>query len=316
MNAETIAVFGASGRIGMAQVRMLQKAGCRTIAVTRQAEVFADPRYKDVEVRDADFASEESIRKALRGVDGVFLQFPSLGHPPILWGYNQNMVKALRASAGVRKVVLNSTMWSPDAPPCGEPLYDHVRRVEELFLESRLPVVVVRPVLFMDNLLTNLVRPGIVNDGVYRYCQRPGLEANWIAMDDVARYMWEAFKRDDLLGKRILLGGPERLKIEEVVEIVADAVGRPVKFDYMPPRQYGEYLFDLIGTAAGPTKQAAADWFDSFYTFNNESPLKPFQADVAALDQLIPLKAVTMREWAKRQDWRGEEGQKIGSGMG
>jgi hypothetical protein len=122
-------------------------------------------------------------------------------------------------------------------------------------------------------------------------------------MDDTARYMIEALKRDDLIGKRIPLGGPERLSVEEVVQILSEVIGRPLKFEYLPGRQYGEYLFKRLYPAFGPDPKPLADFFDSFYTFNNFSPCKPFEANVAALNRLIPLKTQTLREWATEQDW-------------
>jgi hypothetical protein len=60
-----------------------------------------------------------------------------------------------------------------------------------------------------------------------------------------------------------------------------------------------------------------ADFFDSFYSFNNYSPLKPFEVDVEKLNRLIPLKVSTLREWAAEQDWqkapvKGEVGSPAG----
>lgn len=303
MANQRVAVFGASGRIGQAQVRQLLKAGYPTVAVTRAAGVMDQPDFSGSKVMSADLGDKESISKVLTEVDAVFFQLPSLGSPLVTYSYAKNFCEAA-VDAKLKRLVHNTTMWSPESPPCGEPTYDHVRAVEDLFLQSDIPTVVVKPALFMDNLLSNLVKPSIVEEGVYRYVQRPGLEANLLSMDDTARYMIAALQRDDLLGQSIPLGGPERLTVEEVVQTLSEVIGRPLGFEYLPGREYGEYLFRRLSPALGPDPKPIADFFDSFYTFNNYSPLKPLEVDVEPLNKLIPLKVDTFREWALKQDWK------------
>jgi uncharacterized protein YbjT (DUF2867 family) len=171
-----IAVFGASGRMGQAQVRQLLTRGYRTVAVTRNPSLFDREEYRDVRVEPADYNEPASLDRVLKEVDAAFFQLPSFGSPAETWQQAQNMRDAA-LKAKVARFVLNSTMWVPDSGPCGQPLYEHVRAVEDLFVESELPIVVFRPVLFMDNLLTLFAKPAIVDEGVYRYCHRPGLEA-------------------------------------------------------------------------------------------------------------------------------------------
>lgn len=302
MSKPKVAVFGASGRIGQAQVRQLLKQDFSVVAVTRSRAVLDRPEFEKAEIAAADLSDRDSIRHVLQNVDAAFFQLPSFGSPLHTIGYAKNMAEAASA-ANLKRLVHNSTMWSPDNPPCGEPTYDHVRAVEDVFLNSEVPTVVVRPVLFMDNLLTNLVKPSIVAEGVYRYVQRPGLEADLISMDDTARYMIEALQRDDLIGKRILLGGPERLSVEQVVATLSEVIGKPLKFEYLPAREYGEYIFNKFYPGFGPDPAPIVSFFDSFYTFNNFSPEKPFEMDVQALNKLIPLDTQTFRQWASEQDW-------------
>ena len=302
MSKPKVAVFGASGRIGQAQVRQLLQQGFPVVAVTRNKSVLDRPEFEKAEIAAADLSDRDSIRQVLDNVDAAFFQLPSFGSPFDTINYARNMADAASA-AQLTRIVHNSTMWSPDNPPCGEPTYDHVRAVEDVFLNSDVPSVVVRPVLFMDNLVTNLVKPSIVEEGVYRYVQRPGLEADLISMDDTARYMIEALQRDDLIGKRILLGGPERLSVEDVVATLSDVMGKPLKFEYLPAAEYGQYIFDKVYPGFGPDPAPIVAFFDSFYTFNNFSPEKPFEMDIEELNKLIPLETETFRHWASQQDW-------------
>jgi uncharacterized protein YbjT (DUF2867 family) len=308
----TVAVFGASGRIGQAQVRQLLSSGYPTIAVTRHASIFRDRAYNGVRVESADYDVPASLDRALEGVSAVFFQRPSFGSPTQASQQAQNVLNAA-LRAGVTRFILNSTMWAPDDTPCGQPLYDDVRAVEDRFAASGLPLVVFRPVLFLDNLLTQFAKPPIVDEGIYRYCHRPGLEANWICMDDVARFMIAGLERSDLVGGRFTIGGPERLRIEHVLAILSDVVGRSVTLEYLPGRQFGEYIYERLGSALGPDKKAIADFWDSFYTFNNYSSRRPFEVDMEALMKAIPMDLTPMRVWARRQDWKTSQPGETGS---
>jgi len=55
--------------------------------------------------------------------------------------------------------------------------------------------------------------------------------------------------------------------------------------------------------------------FNDFYTFNNDSPLKPFELDIQPLLKKIPLQLESFHDWASRQDWTAIEGD-IGSVSG
>jgi uncharacterized protein YbjT (DUF2867 family) len=311
----SVAVFGASGRMGQAQVHRLSREGFAPVAVTRHAAVFGEPIPKGLTVIPADYADQASLQRVVKDVDAVFLQLPSLAPPQLSKQYASNVIRAAQL-AGNKRIILNSTMWAPDDVSCGEPFYDHVRSIEDMFDSSGLPVTIFRPVLFMDNLLTLFAKPAIVEEGVYRYCQRPGLLANWIAMDDVALFMADALTRDDLIGRRFTIGGPERLAVEDVVKILTEAVGRPIRYEYLPARQFAEYLYGRYGQALGP-REGFLDYLDSFYTFNNFSPKRPFEVDIDELRKTFDLKLTTMGAWASKQNWSMIENRKdVGSSSG
>ena len=311
--AKRVAVFAASGRVGQAQVRQLLKHGYETVAVSRNPRIFKDPQFRGASVIPADFNDRASLDNVFGQVNAAFVQLPSFGSPDDLLRQARNIAQAAVA-ANSERLIFNSTMWTPDSPPCGEALYDLIRSIEDVFLSSDAPVVIYRPVLFMDNLLTQFMKPALIAEGVYRYSHRPGMKANWISMDDVARFMIAALDRDDLEGRRVLLGGPESLTPEEVVGIFSEVLNRPFKLEYLPAREFANYIYDRFGEALGP-RELFVEFWDRFYTFNNFSPLRPFEVDVAALIKEIPLTLTPMRDWVAQQDWTSDQ-ESIGSFVG
>jgi uncharacterized protein YbjT (DUF2867 family) len=305
MSEKTVAVFGASSRQGQAQVTEALEGGHRVRAVTRNPKIFNETASSALEVLPADYLDPASLDAVCTGTDVVFFQPPQFGGPETIRTQVDNVAAAARR-ADVELAVYNSTMWAPDEP-CGEPGYDNVLALEDLFISHGSPVVVFRPVLFMDNLQTLFAKPALVGEGVYRYCHRPGLTATWISLEDVAKFMVAAIDRPDLVGERLVIGGPERLAIEEVLAILSPLIGKPIRHEFVAPREFGANLAEGLGMPEGPERDGFVDYFDSFYTFNNHSPRTPFEAhDMAAVLERLPIAMKPLREWAAEQDWSAE----------
>lgn len=298
-----IAVLCASSRMGQAQVRELLAKGYTPRAISRTADIFLRDEFQGTQVVSADFSDVDALAAAFAGTDAVLSAIPSLAGDKS-GQYAQNLVEAA-GRAGVRRIIHNSMMWAPDAP-CGEPFYDGVLWLENIIAGADLDVTIFRPVLFMDNLLTRFAKPNLVDHGLYKYCQRPGLLANWIAMDDVAQFMVAAIMKDELIGRRIAIGGPQRLAVEEVVDILSDVLGRPIAYEYEDPYDWGERVHGEVGLSNLMPRDVYAQAMGSFYTFNNESPHRPFEVDMHPILNELAVPMVTLREWAESQDWTSD----------
>jgi uncharacterized protein YbjT (DUF2867 family) len=253
-----------------------------------------------VDVVAADYSDVRSLERALRGTDAVFYSPASVPRDLALT-QSEHVVAAARACG--TSVVLNSKMWAPDQP-CGEPRYDLVLEVENLFADSGLPVITFRPVLFMDNLLTRFAKPALVLEGVYRYCQRPDMQADWMSMDDLARFMVAALDRPDLNGRRMRLGGPQTLGVDDILAVLSRVMGKPLRYEYVTPHDFGLLAHDALGYDERDVPKAAyARFFDSFYSFNNDSVHRPFRVDMEPVLRDLPIDMETFEEWAPRQDW-------------
>lgn len=69
----------------------------------------------------------------------------------------------------------------------------------------------------MDNTLTKWARNDIIENDEFAYPHKEGLQANWICLDDVAKFMIASLERDDLIGRAMVIGGPEVLTPKELL---------------------------------------------------------------------------------------------------
>ena len=302
-----ITVVGASGRQGMAQVRQALAAGYEVRALSRQSEPFAGAKIEGVErveMRPIDLYDPESYAAAFEGSDYIFYTHPLQARADRATLVGE--VGKAGAAVGAKRVVWNTSSWIPDKPGDAFTYAGNTAGINALW-RSGAPGTVFGSVLFMDNLLTNWARPFIVNEGRYVYPHNPQLEANWISLDDVARFMLAAIERPDMEGAWINIGGPERLKGKQVTEVLSNTLNKPIKYDPCTPQEFGRYLVEAAGDGmAQEMRDDFAAGIAAFYEYNNTAPTRPFEVDMGHVYERFPEldgKLETMSEWAGRQDW-------------
>jgi uncharacterized protein YbjT (DUF2867 family) len=307
MAGEVVAVFSASARPGLAQVRQLRQAGFTVRAITRQTRL--DPSFDNVEVVPADLNDPPSLVRACEGADVVFFTSPSFAEVSKAVDHIRGVGQAATA-AGVRRVVYNTTSWHPDEP-IGVPSMDHRCQMTSALRSTGVPLTVVRPSLFMDNLLTKWVKPYVVGRGEFSYPHNPDLEVSWICLDDVARLMIEVIKRDELLGETLDVGGPEVLRPGDVARILTDVVGRPVVYRQITPREFGERMYEIFNSVTDLDRETYVSNLEKHYAFKNAT--NPFYVPMDDMLRRVPIALTPMREWVRQQNWSLDESEIVGS---
>jgi uncharacterized protein YbjT (DUF2867 family) len=306
---ETVAVFSASGRPGQAQVRQLRRAGYRVRAITRQRDAIVD---HDVEIVAADLNDPQSLGRACDGADVVFFTSPSFTEAAKAADHSSRLGEAARR-AGVRRVVYNTTSWHPEQP-IGVPSMDWSYDKTAALRATGVPVTVVRPSLFMDNLLTRWVKPYLLEHDEFSYPHRPDLEVSWICLDDVARLMIATLTSDDFTGETLDVGGPETLRPTEVARLLGETFGRPIVYRQITPKEFGERMYDVFKDVSGLDRETYVSDLEKHYLFKNET--NPFLVDMQAVLERIPIRLTPMRDWLRQQDWIGEQRRLVGSVSG
>lgn len=309
----TVAVIGASGRQGGAQVRQLSKAGFAVKALSRSDDPFyGEEKPANVEVVAADLYDHDSLVRAFDGAEGVFHTHPLRARADR--AAIAGAVGKAAKEAGVKRVVWNTSSWIPDRPGDAFTYAGNTEGINALW-RSGVGATVFGSVLFMDNLLTNWARPFIVNEGRFVYAHKPTTEANWISLDDVARIMIHSLDRPDMEGAWMNIGGPERLRPGQLADSLSSVLGREIRYDACSPAEFGRHLVNAYGDEMGPEEgEVMAKGIGDFYEYNVNAPTRPFEVDTDEMLRRIPLELETFADWAKRQDWRNTNGKRPPAG--
>ncbi len=273
----TILVTGATGQQGGAVARSLLGKGQNVRVMTRQPDKAQELRRLGAEVVRGDFDDPESVKEALRGVQGVFIvsTFAEKGIEAEAEQGNA-MVRECR-KAGIPHVVYTSVCAAEKNT--GIPHFESKARVERAIDEVGQPATILRPVWFMENFEAPWLRPSI-EQGVLRTPLQTDRKLQMIALADIGEFAAEAFIRPkDFIGKKIDLAG-DALTFPEVAARISKALNRPVRYEVIPD--------DKVEAAVGPDFAAMYRWFNrEGYNVEIEALRKTYRIPLTSFDRYL-----------------------------
>ncbi len=225
----TILVTGATGNVGRPLVDLLAAAGAAVRAVTRRPATAQFPAGVDV---------VDSAASGMRGASAVFLNSRALGDDLA------DVVDHARRE-GVTRLVALSAINADDAFSRQPSRFrgDRNKEVEQAAVESGLEWVSLRPTVFVTNFFAMWapqVKAGDTVSGPYASASTaPIVEA------DISAVAVHALLRDDLLGRKVPLTGPEALTNTELIDVVGNALGRSLRYQEVPPDLVRRRFIDL-----------------------------------------------------------------------
>ncbi|SEF18785.1 NAD(P)H-binding protein [Jiangella alba] len=228
-----IVVTGATGTVGRPLVDVLHAAGAQVRAVSRDAASAALP--SGIEVVEADPSRPDTVAAALDRVTALFL------HPRAVGDAAAELTDLARRH-GVRRIVALSAT-NVDDDPAEQPSRfagDRNREAEEAAAGSGLRWTSLRAGFFAANTIAMWGAQLRAGD-VVRYAYGDFAEAP-IHERDLAEVAAHALLTDDLAGRRVELTGPRSLTHAEMVGVIGDVLGRPVRFEELAAHEAVERL--------------------------------------------------------------------------
>jgi len=221
-------VTGATGRVGRLVVAELLAAGVPVRALTRRPSAAELPAAVDVFA--GDLAAPESLDAALQGVSAVFL----------LWTAPPGTVGAVveRLAACTRRVVFLSSPHQTPHPFFQQPNASAALHagIEQAIANAGLAATMIRPGMFASNARFWWAA-SIRNGGIVRW---PYAAAETAPIDerDIAAVAARALLEDVHEGGDYVVTGPESLSQAQQIGIIADAIGRPIRFEELSPDEF------------------------------------------------------------------------------
>ena len=283
-DAKTILVTGATGHQGGAVARELLARGYRVRAMTRkpQAEAARALAGRGAQVVAGDLNDEASIEKALAGAWGAFA-VQNTWEAGVEGEEEQGKRFANAArKAGVQHFVYTS-VGSADRKT-GIPHFENKYRVEETVRSLQFPShVILRPVFFMENLVSPWFKPSI-DAGKLAIAMKPDTVLQQIAVADIGKYGLWAFENPEKLNRREIDIAGDALTMPQTAKAISEAARRKVEFVQVPIEEVrkGSEDFALM-----------LEWFDRV----------GYDVDIPAQSRESGIRPTTFQGWAGGAPW-------------
>jgi uncharacterized protein YbjT (DUF2867 family) len=272
MEAPMILVTGASGHIGRELVTQLAAAGQPVRALTRSPG--RDQLPPGAEAAGGDLNDPAGLRPALDGAEAVFL-LPGYADMPGVY--------AQARKAGLLRVVQLSGLSARNGD-AGNAITAFMLDSERAARDSDLAWTILRPAMFMTNALQWL--PQLRAGDVVR-APWGGVRSAVTDPADIAAVAALALTGSGHEERLYELSGPDALTPGERVAVLAETLGRPLRYQEQPDDE----------VRAQMTKDTPAEYVDAFFDFYSRGSLDE-SAVLPTVRELTGRAPRTFAHWA------------------
>jgi uncharacterized protein YbjT (DUF2867 family) len=242
-----ILVTGAAGSVGstaQTAVAALLEQGRRVRAMVRTLDARADAlRDSGADVVVADMLDIIAVRTAMEGCSAVYFTM-SISSSYLEAAAN---VAVTAKSLGVKAFVNLSQMTvseMSETKTTGSPQQKQHWLAEQMLHWSGLPVVYLRPTVFLDGMFLVQGAKGIRDDDVIRLPFADGKTAPIAGSDVGAAAAVVLANPEPHIGKVYELTGPESLTMTEFAQQFSAALGRTIRYVNVPPEAWEAKLLE------------------------------------------------------------------------
>lgn len=240
----TYLVHGATGAQGSPVLSALRARGEHAVAAAREAHRAPG------ESVSADFADTDSLARAYRAADGVFVHLP-MGPVNVVGGYADAIVAAVERARPARVVISTSGQIVDEDSPLqvapGSPVSRLIRGVEG----AGVSTAVIAPRLYLENLLLPVIAGAARDEGILRYPLPEPFPVSWCSHADVADVAARLLTDPSTTGT-VSVGHLPGLTGPDLASAFANALGRPVRYEPLTSSDFGELITPLFGAKATP----------------------------------------------------------------
>ena len=230
-----ILVIGASGFVGGNLAKQLLADGYDVRCLARTPDKIRDLAKAGCEVVQGDISEIQSLQNATKSIDAVYISIQTIVAQPANKGSKdfmdvelagvQNIVNACKQNGVTRIIYVTFLGTSPDSKSA----WSRGRwKGEQLLINSGLNATIIRPGMIVGvggqgyNAVVRNAKKStafIMGSGKQRYRS--------IAVSDLVYYLEGVLNEPKAFGQGYDVGGDEMYNMEQMTDLVADALKRP-----------------------------------------------------------------------------------------
>ncbi|MCH0538058.1 NmrA family NAD(P)-binding protein [Streptomyces sp. MUM 203J] len=290
-----VAVVGATGFQGGAVARLLAGRGHRVRTLTRRPEADRPP-LPGIACATGDLGRAQDVRALFEGATHAAVVMPLVYDEQRVVTYARNLADAAR-DAGLRRLVYNANTRIPSTDS-GVAAFETRRLAEEVLRESGVPLAVVRPPVYLDNLFSPWNGPALVDEGVLAYPLPAHTPVAWLSHEDLAEAVYGALTVDGAEGRTFDVGGARTLTGDELAGAFQRGLNRSVRYVPLDPAVFERTLAGVLGAAA------AAGVAGLYHHMAGDADPLLMAGDDGTSAGVLSLKPAPVEDWVARRPWQ------------
>jgi uncharacterized protein YbjT (DUF2867 family) len=199
-----ILVIGASGMLAKPVVQQLDKKGFQLRLFSRN--VNPSMFINDYDIVKGDLFNPEDLNSAMEGCDAVHISISKVDErkatEAIVKVAKERSIKIISMVSGC--TVAEENRWFP--------FIDNKFQAEQMIKQSGIPYLIFRPTWFFESLEL------LIRDGKATLLGEQPNSYHWVAADDFARMVTEAYSKPEALNKVFYIYGPETYLMKDLLE--------------------------------------------------------------------------------------------------
>lgn len=233
-----ILVTGATGFLGSHLVKALLEKGYKVRALVRDIERGHRLKSRGVELVKGDMTDPESLKEATKGIETVINLVGIISggekvYRAVHTGGTRNLAKAAEANGAKRFIYISANGASKD----GATAYFRTKwEAEEEVRKSGLEYTIFRPsVLFGPNdAFVNQLAFGMRIAPLFPVFGSGEYKLQPLFVTDLVQCMIKSVTEAKALNQTIEMGGPDAMTFNEIVDAVAETLGKRVYKIHIP----------------------------------------------------------------------------------
>lgn len=236
-----ILVTGANGNVGKHTLEALKSKGAQVVAGMNSGTVTG------VESVTIDYANVASLKKAMQGINTVFMVLPN--HPDMVqWG--KNIINAAK-SAGVSHIVRSS--GSLAKVNSSLKIIELLAATDQDLMTSGIDYTITSPQFFMQNFI-NFFADDYKNGTIYQPASDGKI--GWLDLRDLGEVNGTILNNPEKYkGQNLTITGSENLSYAQAVQQMNEVLGKNAEYVAIPDEaavnamtglQFPPFIIDLM----------------------------------------------------------------------
>ena len=276
----TVLVMGSTGKLGEPVARRLKENGFRVRILTRDKDKAGKLFDQSFEIIVGDVLETKDLEKALDSCYGVHISVvPPMIEPPVV-----EKVVAMASPKGLERITYVSGTNNFE-----KNTWHDIPRLklaaEKIIRNSGIPYTIFCPTAAMENLAVYIrgKRASVIGKQPH--------PLHWYAADDFGRMVAASYHKEEALGKRFFVHGPEGITTHEALRRYCTVFHPEIKKISTIPF----WLARIIATISGNKRMKMAIMATSLYEKAGEG------GDPAEANRILGAPTITLDEWLQRR---------------